>query len=281
LHIHASQVTRERNAREIPSFQKTLGRSLRSYPIDWAKADLGGRSDRAVGEKLGVSGSCVRYHRLQAAIPTFKEQFITKDWSKIPLGKVPDWMLAEKLGKSVDCITAARSIRGIKPLASICQTTEGETCNYPEGRIDLFFHEHDIGHKFQVRIGKFRADWVIRENLVVEFTGWERHPQYGQIYRERIRRKCSYYKSLGLKIWLIHPKDLKRFQTKEQPKWVRVCPNCRRPASRITRGWCSACYKRIYLRQKNQYTAADYNGNNSRNYEALSEDNGTRKSLLN
>jgi len=250
LGVHISCVIRERQKRGIPPYQKGLGRTARAYPIKWSDIPLGLKSDNAIGHGLGVSGSCVRYQRLERNIPSFKERHIVTDWSKIPLGKVPDWLIAGQTGKSVDSICVARSSRGIPPFAAVCKTTEGQTCNAPEGMIDLYWHENNIPHEFQVRLGRFIADWRINGNTIVEYSGWEAHPKYGYIYLERLARKKLYYKSLGYKVLIITRKHLNRFKSQGTPAYMRVCGSCHKPVPSFQRGLCKVCYKRQYLRPK-------------------------------
>jgi hypothetical protein len=250
LGVHISNVIRERQKRNISPYQSTLGRTARAYPIDWSIVPLGTKTDDALGKELGVSGSCVRRHRLNYNIPSFKEKHIVTDWSRIPLGQVPDWVIAEKLGKSIDVIAVARSARGIPPYAAICKTTEGEPCNAPEGMIDLYWHENNIHHIFQVRFNRFIADWVIQEDTVVEFSGWERHPRYGELYRARLKRKKIYYQKLGYKVLIINAESISKFTPKGTPEYTRVCASCRKPVGRFERGRCKVCYKREYLRPR-------------------------------
>lgn len=248
--VHVSCVIRERQKRNIPAYQNSLGRTARAYPIDWSTIPLGKKSDGELGRELGVSGSCVRRQRIKRKIPSFKEKCIITDWSKIPLGKVPDSLLAIMLNKSVDAIAVARSSRGIPPYTAVCKTTEGEPCTVPEGLVDLFWHEKAVPHRFQVRFGRFVADWVINEDTVVEYAGWEDHPKYGRLYRERLERKKTHYRKLGFKILIINRNNLNDFKPRGMPAYTRACAICHRPVSHYQKGLCKACYKREYLRPK-------------------------------
>jgi hypothetical protein len=218
--------------------------------VDWSKVPLGAKPDRVIAQGLGISIDTVNTARLKLGIPSYKQKHIVTDWSKIPLGKVPDWVVAEQLGKSIDSVCVARSSRGIPPFAAICKTTEGQPCNAPEGMIDLYWHENNIPHEFQVRFGRFIADWKINGDTIVEYSGWERHPRYGYIYLERIARKIIFYENLGYKVLIITPKTLKHFKPKGIPAYTRACSRCHKAVGNFERGFCKACYKREYLRPK-------------------------------
>jgi len=247
LGFSANRVTGRRIALEIPSFYRQKGIGRKAYLIDWRTVLLGSKPDQEIAHELGVSSSCVGRNRLRLGIPSYRRTTFCTDWSRIPLGQVPDWMIAEQLGKSVDAINAARSSRGIEPFAAICKTTEGETCNYPEGRIDLFWHENNVPHLFQVRFGRYVADWLLYDNVVVEYSGWERHPRFGPRYKGRLAKKIHFYWSKGLTVMVVTPRTLKYFSPHGMPNWMRVCCQCGRKTGKLEHKYCRACYKREYM----------------------------------
>jgi hypothetical protein len=173
----------------------------------------------------------------------------TVNWDEQPLGQVPDAVLARLHGVDPSVVGSARRRRGIPRGDLQWMTTEGEPATYPEACIDLWFHEHQIPHQFQQRVGTFVADWVL-QGEVVEYAGLVDHKVLGPAYREKIDRKRDYYGSLGFRVRVIRPHELESFMPVGTPTFVargRECASCGTSFTQQrqhAKGLCRRCYRK-------------------------------------
>ena len=189
--------------------------------INWDDAPLGKLSDGDVARMYKVARPVVCNARNRRGIPPFTSRYVNVVWDDVPLGGFPDAVLAKELGVSEPTVSRHRNQKGICPFQSRFITTEGEAAqSYPEALIDLFWHEQDIAHQFQVPIGPYVADWVVG-NTVVEYAGFIESRTFGDRYRERLAVKVSFYKSQGWHVQVIYPNDLESFKPKGSPEMTR------------------------------------------------------------
>ncbi len=180
--------------------------------IDWDGQPLGQKSDTALAKELGVACSVVFNARKRRGIPPLTPRTASVDWAAMPLGQYPDEIVARIAKVSQPTVTRHRNRLGILPHQHDFATLEGEGANYPEALIDLFWHEQDIPHEFQVKIGPYVADWVIHEDTVVEYAGLVNHSQLGATYSERLKKKVAFYQSQGWKVQVIRPEDRSAYE---------------------------------------------------------------------
>lgn len=213
-------VAYQRVLRGIPAFG-TRGQKIVTEKIDWDSVGLGTISDNGMAKKLGVSRLTVMTARCSRSIPQFKPSSAGIDWTKVPLGEHSDQALADILGVSRATVASHRKDMGIIPFMHKYLTIEGLGANYPEALIDLYWHETGVPHQFQVRIGKFVADWVINGTTVVEYAGWFNHNRWGDKYRERLNKKVGFYQTRGMSVLLILPEDLPKYDLGKLPPVAR------------------------------------------------------------
>jgi len=125
------------------------------------------------------------------------------------------------IGVSQPTVTRHRNRLGIAPCKHPFLTKEGRAANYPEALIDLYWHERNIEHEFQVPIGQYIADWVLEGRQVVEYAGFSASPRWGKAYRARLREKVGFYTSEGWEVRVIWPQDLKEYDLGFRPKPCR------------------------------------------------------------
>jgi len=223
-----------------------IGTRLTTMAERWEGTGVGSVSDQDVADARGVSRSTVS--RIRRSLGMHGPQ--TVNWDEQPLGQVPDAVLARLHGVDPSVVGSARRRRGIPRGDLQWVTTEGEPATYPEACIDLWFHEHQIPHQFQQRVGTFVADWVLQDE-VVEYAGLVEHKVLGSAYREKIDRKRDYYGSLGFRVRFIRPHELESFMPVGTPTFVargRECASCGTSFTQQHRqhakGLCRRCYRR-------------------------------------
>lgn len=204
-------------------------------------------SDTALAITLRKSRSSVSGYRRTLGL----SGPMTVDWDNEPLGMAPDRVLAKKWGVGPSVVGVARRHRGIPRGDHTWITTEGVPANYPEACIDLWFHEQGIPHSFQVKLGRYIADWVLGGTEVVEYAGFENHRVLGARYSQRLAEKSLYYTSLGLTVRIIRPADLCEYMPTGTPGFrslSKSCVKCETPFSAALRhhakGACGPCYRR-------------------------------------
>lgn len=191
--------------------------------IEWDSTALGLRPDAQIAQDLGVATSVVLNARRRRGIKRCGLPSLDVEWGSLPLGKHTDQALAFRIGTTQQTVSRHRKRLGILPSKHRYVTTEAEGANFPEATIDLYWHAHQIPHQFQVRIGRFIADWIVHGDTVVEYAGLATSPRWGQTYRDRLAQKIAFYQQKGLKVLVIYPTDLRRYcldslpQVKEDP----------------------------------------------------------------
>ena len=208
---------------------------------------VGERTDVEVAFTLGVSRRSVS--RIRKALGLHGPQ--TTDWDKQPLGQVPDVLLAKKLGVDPGLVGIARRHRNIPRGDLQWLTPEKEPATYPEAVIDNFWHQKGLRHQFQVRLGRYIADWVLEGVLVVEFAGLIHHRVLGVRYWKKIVDKDRFYKSMGMNSIIVLPEDIKDYMSDTDPEYrwkSKGCLICSAPfsstAKHHAKGLCARCYKR-------------------------------------
>lgn len=206
------------------------GRPVACNLINWDLVALGSKSDKDIAAKLHVSDPAVRIQRVKRSIPAFPK----RQWDTSLLGKIPDPLIAKITGLHESTIGEARRSLGINRSDRIYLTTEGEPATFPEAIIDLYWHKHNIPHKFQARLGKYIPDWIINNTTVVEYAGWiAASPKFSTRYNLRLIEKELFYKTQGYSTLIIYPNDLSNYDTKQTPVIVdkiltrtRKCIQC-------------------------------------------------------
>lgn len=192
--------------------------SRRVKGIDWDSIGLGKRPDAHIARDMGVATPVVRNARCLRGISHFGLPTLDTDWAALPLGLEIDSAIAKLIGTTQQTVSRHRTLLGIPPCKARYLTSEGEPVNYPEALIDLYWHEQGVPHQAQVKIGRYIADWVIHDSIVVEYAGLSSSPTWGSQYCARLDKKISFYEELGWTVQVIWPKDLKNFQPTGQPK---------------------------------------------------------------
>lgn len=205
-----------RHKRGIPA----LGGPCVPNNIDWSTVtDLGVVSDTKIAKRLGVDKNVVRHARERLHIPSWLAASV--NWSEVPVGTLPDVDLAEIFGVSPKRVSYRRRVLGIPALKTQYLTSEGvATSSRPEALIDLYWHENNIPHQFQVPVGKYLADWVIHETTIVEYAGCIKHFQFGERYAARLREKLEFYKNQGFDTLVIYPDNLSDYSPKQSPTFT-------------------------------------------------------------
>jgi hypothetical protein len=207
---------------------KTRGRPVSSDLINWDTVALGKKSDKDIAESLNVSAPSVRKQRIKRNIPCFPK----RAWDVNLIGTMSDEAIARLVGRSSSTINEARWNLGLPPSDTKYKTTEGENASLPEAIIDLYWHENGIAHKFQYKVGRYIADWLIQEDTIVEYAGLAAKPFFGAHYNERLATKKILYQQKGYNILIILPTDLDKYDTKQPLHIVdsllpkHLCPEC-------------------------------------------------------
>lgn len=205
--VSTDMVCEARKRLGIPAFDQTKS----PKGIDWDNAPLGKKSDAEIAREYGVATPVVLNARRSRKIPRFGLPSRDVDWSALPLGEETDSAIAARIGTTSPTVSRNRLRLGIRPFKHTYITSESEGANYPEALIDLYWHEQNVPHRFQVRVGRYIADWVIREDTIVEYAGFAASTHWGVKYKERLERKVSSYQSAGWKVLIIWPEDLKNY----------------------------------------------------------------------
>jgi hypothetical protein len=191
------------------------GRPVACNLINWDSVALGSKSDKDLAAELHVSDPAVRMQRVKRSIPAFPK----RQWDTSLLGTMPDSLIAKITGLNESTINEARWDRGIKRADKKCLTTEEEPATVPEAIIDLYWHQHNIPHKFQVKLGKYVPDWIINGTTVVEYAGWSvTSPKLSTRYNLRLIEKELFYKSRAYNTLIIYPNELDEYNTGQVPK---------------------------------------------------------------
>lgn len=210
-----------------------------------------------IAQELGVSPPAVRKQRVRRGIAVFPKPM----WDTSLLGTMSDSLVARVVGRCEGSVNEMRQKLGIPRCDQKCLTFEGESATLPEAEIDLYWHVHEIPHKFQVRIGKYIADWVLYGNTVVEYAGLLHKPLFRN-YDARIAEKESAYLCRGYDVLIIRPEELIRYDTGIIPqvkpihRHIRSCAVCGAEISRPHRCWFrSSPEKTVCMKCRNRFNA--------------------------
>lgn len=223
--------------------EKCRGRPKDANLVDWDLVRLGSKQDKEIAAELGVSPPAVRKQRIKRGIKPFPK----RSWDSRLLGILPDSIIARMVGRHESTVNEARWVLGISRSDRRCVTEEGEPATLPEAIIDLFWHQNNINHKFQVKIGKYVADWVINEKIAVEYAGLI-NSEMALNYNVKLIEKELFYKANGYETLIIYPYDLSRYDTGEIPRTApsKICISCgKRPLYFRAKGICNSCYRKI------------------------------------
>lgn len=241
LGVTSVTVSRKRDEMGIPLF------CGRKSGIDWNEVEFGKYPDKELANRLGVTPVAIRRQRVNRGIPRFPvgDNSCWVDWDKIPLGSMPDPVIAKMTGRHIMSVSEARRSRGIAKYAGRCVTTEGEIATYPEALIDLWMHEHEIDHRFQVKIRPYIADWVCNKT-VYEYAGLvdHRNVKIRDRYISRLDKKIQFYKDGGFDVVVITPKELSEYTPNGEVLCRSRCVLCGGNSGRMKKGMCPACYSR-------------------------------------
>lgn len=207
LGVRKGVVTRARLALGVAPFETKKS----AKGIAWDQVPLGTKPDADIAKEYGVKTPVVRGARVRRGIRHYGLPSLDLNWDEIPLGEHADEALAMLHGTTQSTISRHRTRKGILPSKDKYVTSEGEGGNFPETLIDHYWHHHGIGHQFQVRIGKYIADWVLEDGTVVEYAGFSSSPRWGEAYKIRLGKKIEFFSSLGKKTKVIWPFELPEY----------------------------------------------------------------------
>lgn len=221
LGISRSAVTLKRNSLGIPPFVPPP-----KPPIDWdAIAHLFGKiPDVKIGKDYNIPHLEVGKERHRRGIAKFGDLGI--DWNEVAkrMGNEPDLKLAREYGCHESTIRSRRRKLGIPDFKFTYVTEEGEqAANFQEALIDIWLHANNIPHKLHAPIAgsNFKSDWTIHDGkTVVEYAGLAVSKTYGETYRYNLSRKIKFYKASGLRVLVIYPKDLHKYDLGIMPKFT-------------------------------------------------------------
>lgn len=231
-----------------------LKRGIRTYHKNrWRHVGLGTFSDKDLAQKLGVSRRTISRTRRQHGLHGPQ----TIDWDKQPLGQLPDTELGRRLGVSQTAVSSARRIREIPTAHHQWLTLEGESATWPEALIDLYWHENQVDHEFQFKVGPYVCDWKIDNDFLVEYAGFGSHRKHGEKYLDRLQKKIGFYQNQGWSTLVIWPKNLGQYDLglSPQPRHLISCGQCQstfgvdrtlsgKPLKHKAKGLCRSCYRK-------------------------------------
>lgn len=221
--------------------------------IDWDnEIQLGLVPDCVLAKKYNISNTAVMGARTRRGIKPFRtNNHYDINWDSIPLGQYTDLHLANILGCSLNLVHKERNKRKIPPYKMNYRTLENEGAYYHEAIIDMYFHNQKISHKFQKKIGPYRVDWLLDDNLIWEYLGMWDHLIYGQKYRENFLIKENFLISEGYSVKRIYKEEISTFQSSVDLTLLHslgrfVCLGClRKEVKHHAHGYCCRCCGRL------------------------------------
>lgn len=213
--------------------------------------DLGLVPDTEIAKRYGVNNATVRHARKRRGIvginPTPRYSI---DWESVGLGKYTDRYLADILGCSSGIVHKERNKRKIPPHDTRYRTVENQGAYYGESIIDLWLHNNGIAHEFQKKIGPYRVDWLLADNVVWEFVGMWHHKLYGEQYRSNFEVKEKYLTDNGYTVRAIQEAELDTFKNAVDIREILslcdfACARCKRSdVKHHSFGFCGRCARR-------------------------------------
>ena len=171
-------------------------------------------------------------------------------WDEVPLGQCVDEHLADMLGCSKGLVYKERTRRRIPPYGMTYRTVENEGAYYEEAIVDAWLHKKGIQHEFQKKLGPYRVDWLLADNVVWEYLGMWRHQLYGETYRKNFGVKRAFLESEGFTVRAIHRAEIQDFKSTVDLKALLSmglfeCRGCgRKDVKHHAHALCAGCLTR-------------------------------------
>jgi hypothetical protein len=217
---------------------------------DWARVDLGARSDADIARELGCTPAAVAHQRWRRGIPAFAP-LRDVDWSAVGLGMRTDSEIARDLGCSRSTVREQRRRLGIPVFAGLWLSQESERLplrSVDEARVDAWLHWRGIPHEHEVAygIGRLRADVRITpDGPFIEVAAGHGKGDYSL----RHARKRARLEAAAVSVWWLTAElAATLYESCPLPLLAtadRCCKQCQVAVAHLKRGHCQHCYSRL------------------------------------